>query len=122
MQMVDEEERHPLPLAYSQQTGPKSSWPIGLYVFALLWAFVTMRFYTATTTAYGEENVAQLRAQLPLLACAAVRLAWARSRREQGKGWVFYVVLLLLAPVLWAVFSPALGRLGRTLWGGPLIP
>jgi len=119
--MVDEEERQPIPLDYSQQTPAKSTWPVGLYVFALLWALVTMRFYSAVTTAYREENDAQLRTQVPLLVCAAIRLIWARCRREKGKGWLFYVVLLLLSPILWAVVSPAIARLGRILWGKPLI-
>jgi hypothetical protein len=120
--MVDDEERQPLLLDYSQQPLAKSSWPVGLYVFALLWAFVTMRVYSAATTAYRNENLAQLRTQVPLLACAAIRLIWARCRREQGKGWTFYVVLLLLAPILWAVVSPVLAHLGLMLWGKPLIP
>jgi len=120
--LVDQEPRHPLPLAYSPQRPAESSWPVGFYVIALLWAFATMRYYTAATTAYREESFAQLRTQLPLLACATTRLVWARCRREQGKGWVFYVALLLFAPVLWAVLSPPLARLGRMLWGGPLIP
>jgi hypothetical protein len=119
--LVDQEKDLPLPLAYSQQRPAKSSWPVGLYVFALLWAFVTMRFHSAATTAYRDENLAQLRTQIPLLACAALRLVWARRTRERGKGWVFYIVLLFFAPVLWAFLSPLLTRLGRMLWGGPLI-
>jgi hypothetical protein len=120
--MVDEEERQPIPLTYSRQSLPKSSWPVGLYVFALLWAFVTMRIYSAVTTSYREENMAQLRTQVPLLVCAAIRLIWARCRRETGNGWMFYIVLLFLAPILWAALSPVLARLGRMLWGEPLIP
>jgi hypothetical protein len=112
----------PIALEYSRQPAPKSAWPVGVYTWALVWATVTMRWYTAATTSYRDENLAQLRTQLPLLACAALRLAWARYRGEQGRGWIFYVALLLGAPVLWAVASPYLGSLGRTLWGGPLIP
>ena len=120
---MPDNEKHPPPLAldYSPDALPKSSWPVGLYLFALIWAFVTMRIDTAFTTAYRSEAIAELRTQLPLLACAAARLAWARWRREQGRGWVFYVVLLFAAPVLWAVLSPPLGQLGRMLWGGPII-
>ena len=115
--MVDEEEGQPLSLHYAQQTPVSSTWSVALYVFALLWALVTMRYYTAATTVYRGENLAQLRTQIALLACATLRLVWARCRREQGKGWMFYVVLLFLAPILWAVVSPALARFGRSLWG-----
>lgn len=120
--MSDTEERQPLPLAYSPETPPKSSWPVGVYLFALFWAFVTMTFYSAATTAYRDENAAQVRTQVALLTCAALRLVWARCIRERGKGWIFYVVLLLFAPILWAVLSPLLARTGRMIWGGPLIP
>lgn len=115
-------EREQIALDYSRSTPPRSSWPVALYTCALIWAFVTMRMYTAMTTSYRAESIAELRTQLPLLACAAIRLAWARHRREQGRGWVFYVVLLFLAPLVWSIIAPALDRIGRMLWGGPLIP
>lgn len=84
------EDPKPIPLEYSERPPPKSSWPVGLYAFALVWALVMMRGYTAATTAYRVESMAALRTQVALLACAALRLAWARHRREQGKRWVFY--------------------------------
>ena len=108
-------------LEYSRQ-GRASTWPVGWYVCALVWAFVGMSLYAAMTTAYREKFLASLRTQLALLACAAVRLVWARCWREQGRGWEFYVALLVLAPVVWALVSPVLARLGRILWGGPVIP
>ena len=47
--------------------------------------------------------------RVSLLACAAIRLAWSVRRKEKGKTWVFYVVLLLLAAPL---TSPLLGMAG----------
>jgi hypothetical protein len=117
------EQPKPIALDYSREPSQaRSSWPLGLYTLALLWALVTMRFYTATTTSYREESNAELRAQLALLTCATLRLVWARRRGEDGRGWVFYVVLLLCAPILWAMIAHPLATLGRTFWGRPLIP
>lgn len=114
--------QEPVPLDYSHLTPANSNWPLRLYALALIWAVVSLRWYTAVTTSYREDSLAELRAQLPLILGAALRLAWARYRREQSKGWIFYVALLLLAPVIWALISAPLASLGRSLWGGPLIP
>ena len=120
--MPSVEERPPIKLEYSEQPPPGSTWPVGLYTWALVWAMGSMRWYTAATVPYRDESNAEFRTQVVLLGCAAFRLAWARYRGEQGGGWVFYVALLLASPVLWAVGSPYLASLGRTLWGRPLIP
>ena len=116
--MVAQGERKPAQLDYSPVTAPKSGWPVGLYTIALIWAVLAMHGYTAATTAYRDESRAAFRTQIALVACATVRLVWARVRREQGRGWLFYIVLLFSAPILWAVFSPWLARLGYSLWGG----
>jgi hypothetical protein len=116
VQMVEEPERTPIRLEYSRMPARKSSWPIGLYTIALFWAFFTMRWQTAATT-YREESFA-FRTQIVLLVCAALRLVWARLRRDQGKQWRVYVLLLLFSPFLWGLFAPLLARLGRTFRGG----
>ena len=118
--MADESSTPP-PLDYSSNGLSPSSWPVDRYLIAMVWAGVSMRFYTAATVSYSDENWAQFRTQVALLTCAGLRLVWARLRREQGKGWVFYIVLLYLAPLVWAVAAPMTGRLGTKLWHGPLI-
>jgi hypothetical protein len=117
--MNDSMDDPPHPLSYSRHEAEESSWPVGIYLGALLWAFITMRWYTAVTTGYRDESLAQFRTQVALLGCALLRLVWARLRRERGIRWAFYIALLVLSPILWAFVSPALGRLGRSLWGGP---
>lgn len=114
-------EAQPIPLDYTAHPPAPSSWPIGFYVLALVWALLSMRAYTAMTTSYRDEFLAQLRTQIALLVCATLRLAWARHRREQGRGWILYLLLLFASPVLWAILSPHLASLGRLFWGGPLI-
>jgi hypothetical protein len=78
MQMSEDREHPPDALDYSPKMPDQSSWPVGIYLIALLWAAVTMRFYTAATVAYGDENFAEFRTQIALLTCAALRLVWAR--------------------------------------------
>lgn len=90
----------PLQLGYSAHAA-KSSWPVRAYLVAVFWAFITMYGYVAGSIPYKYEQIAHWRIQFALLSCAGVRLAWARFRREQGRGWIFYVVLLALAPFLW---------------------
>lgn len=97
-----------------------STWPVGLYTAALLWAFVTL--HLTGPFQYRDELWPRLRTQLVLLGCAAARLVWARRRREQGRGWVFYVAALFLAMPLWHLIAPPLSAFGRRVWGGPLIP
>jgi len=114
------------PLEYATQPEGKavleSRWPVGIYVVALIWSAVTMRFYTAATVVYGDENFAQFRTQVALLICAVLRIVWARRRREQGRGWIFYVVILFLSPVIWAIASAPIAKLGHIVWGRPLMP
>ena len=48
------------------------------------------------------SNIGMAKAQVALifLALVVVRIAVARIRREKGKGWVFYLILLYSSP-LW---------------------
>lgn len=109
-----------VPLGYSP-VADKSSWPIWLYVAALIWAYLTLSIFTLALDG-REINAARARGQVALLACATLRLAWALHRREKGKGWVFYVVLLFLAAPLWILVEQPLWALGRTIWGRGLNP
>jgi len=114
--MIDDHEHPPSPLDYRRYAGPIQL-AVGVYLFALLWAAVTMRFYTAATVVYGDENFAEFRAQVALLACAALRLGWARRRRERGEAGYLHPAA---APgsVIWAVASPLIAWLGRKLGAG----
>ena len=112
----------PIPLEYRTEPMPKSSWPVAIYISALVWALLSLRLNTALSSVYNEGSGAALRTQMALLLGAAGRLGWARTRREQGRGWIFYVALLAVAPLLWPLIAPPLDRLGVKIWGGPWIP
>jgi hypothetical protein len=99
----------------------KSSWPVRLYIVALVFAFLTLGVFTPALDGRAS-NVARNRAQVALLACATLRLAWALHTREKGKGWVFYVVLLFLAAPIWLLIEEPLWSLGRAIWGNGLNP
>jgi hypothetical protein len=117
------ERGEPPPLGYSQVpfgSERASTWPVRLYVAALLWAFVTV--YVIAPPPYSDERWPRLRTQLALLGCAAARLVWAQRKREQGRGWVFYVAVLFLAMPIWLLIAPPLSTIGRRVWGVPLIP
>jgi uncharacterized membrane protein HdeD (DUF308 family) len=116
----DPAENKPLVLDYAKDAD-KSSWPAGLYVGALVWAFLTLSVFTPSLDGQ-ENNAARMRAQVALLACATLRLAWALHRKEKGKGWKFYVVLLALAAPIWLLVEQPLWSLGRALWGRGLNP
>jgi hypothetical protein len=94
----------------------KSSWPTGLYVGAVIWAFLTLSMFTASLDG-PERNAARGRGQTALLACALLRLAWALHRKEKSRGWMFYVILLFLAAPLWMLIEHPLWLLGERLWG-----
>ena len=96
-----------------------SNWPVRLYVGALLWAFLTLSVFTPALDG-RENNAARMRAQVALLACAVLRLAWALHRKEKSRGWLFYVVLLFLAAPIWVLVEQPLlvswtCRLGQRL-------
>jgi hypothetical protein len=100
----------------------RSNWPVGIYVAALLWAAMSMLYYTAITTAYADEAGAHSRTQFALLACAGARLVWARHRAERNRGWVFYVAILFFAPAIWAIVANPIATVSRRVLGGPLLP
>ena len=120
--MESKEPGEPMPLDYAQCEPEPSSWPVRLYVAALVWAFFTFSFVGFAQETYRADSQARMRTQVPLLMLAAFRLVWARYRRDRGRGWVFYVVLLVFAAPLWELVSGPLDRLGRSFWDGPLIP
>ena len=87
-------------------TSEKGSWPVAPYVAAVVWAFLTLRVLTNELPKGPRamtRNKFRLAIQVALLSCASIRLAWAVLRKEKGKGWVFYLVLLLLAAPLWVM-------------------
>jgi len=62
-----------------------------------------MYAYVAMSIAYKDDQIAQWRTQFALVTCAGLRLVWARYRRHQGRGWIFYVIALFLSPLAWAL-------------------
>ncbi len=103
-----------------------SNWPTWVYVLALIWALLTLSWQSAAMNGYRDEIRAESRTQIPLLALATMRLVWARRRREQSKGWIFYVTILFLAVPIWGLVAPPLRDFGMRVamrwWGGPLFP
>jgi hypothetical protein len=118
--MSDEAQNEPEVLDYAKPAD-NSNWPVRLYVGALIWAFLTLSILTPSLDGQ-ENNAARMRAQVALLACAVLRLAWALHRNEKSRGWVFYVILLALAAPIWMLVEQPLWSLGRMLWGRGLNP
>src|SRR5688500_1618292 len=52
-------------LDYSSQPRPISNWPIGWYIAALVWAFVTLHLIGHMQESYRADSVARLRTQVP---------------------------------------------------------
>jgi hypothetical protein len=105
------------PAVLHYATAPDAAgWPIGVYVGALLWAFITLRLFTwrlAKRPSDAELNYFGLRVQLAFLTLAAIRLAWAVIRKDRSRGWVLYVILLALATPLWLLLERIGYRLGE---------
>ena len=118
--MKDVDPEKPAVLEY-ETSSDKTSWPVRLYIGALVWAFFTLGIFTPALDG-REANKARLRAQVALLACALLRLAWAIHRKEKGRGWKFYLVLLFLAAPIWLLIEQPLWSLGRVIWGKGLNP
>ena len=113
-------ESKPAVLVYGT-VADKSGWPVGIYIGALVWAFLTLSVFTPALDG-RENNAARGRGQVTLLACALLRLAWALHRREKNRGWIFYVILLFLAAPIWILVEEPLWAVGRALWGRGLSP
>jgi hypothetical protein len=114
-ELNDPKERSDNALNYAP-AAEKSSWPTGVYVGAVVWAFLTLSIFTAALDG-PETNAARGRAQIALVACALIRLAWALHKKDKSRGWIFYVVLLFLAAPIWMLIEHPLWSLGRALWG-----
>jgi hypothetical protein len=100
-------DEQPAVLNYATVPDPPG-WPIIIYLGALVWAFVTLAFFTHSWVAppwLAKYEARQSRIQLIVLACAAIRLAWAVHRKDNSKGWVLYVVLLTLAAPFWLLLE-----------------
>ena len=117
--MQQDEPEKSLPLGHAAEPD-RSSWPAKLYIAALIWAFATLVLMPQLDGA--ENNAARLRAEMALLGCATLRLAWALHKKEKNKGWIFYITLLFLAVPIWTAIEPPLWKLGRMVWGKGLSP
>jgi hypothetical protein len=109
-------------LDYSSRPRPTSNWPVGWYIAALIWAFVTLHLVGHMQETYRADSMARLRTQVPLLCLAAARLVWARFRGERSKGWIFYLTILVLAVPIWELIARPIASFARSQFGGPLIP
>ena len=90
----------------------KTSWPIRLYLGALVFAFLTLSVFTPTLSG-REINLGRARAQAGICLVFALRLLWAVHRREQSKTWRVYVACMVLAVPIWLLAEPWLFALRR---------
>ena len=91
------------PLQYAT-AADRPGWPVWIYLGALVWAFLSLHVSShelAKNDQAVHRNTLRTTTQVVLLSLASVRLAWSVFRKETSKGWVVYVVLLLLAAPLW---------------------
>ena len=98
-------------MATAQQTAPRCNWPAKLYVAALLFAFISMGFFTPALDGRAM-NGARVAAQLAICGVLGLRLAWALLRREQSKTWIPYTVSMFFAAPIWLVVEPLVLSLG----------
>jgi hypothetical protein len=113
--MDDSPHNHPAVLHYAAAPD-LPGWPIDIYLGALVWAFITLSLVTQSWVAppwLHRLQRLQLRVQLVVLTCAAIRLAWAVYRKDKSRGWILYVVLLALAAPFWLLMKHIGYSLGR---------
>jgi 4-amino-4-deoxy-L-arabinose transferase-like glycosyltransferase len=91
----------------------KTSWPIRLYLGALVFAFLTLSLFTPSLSG-RDVNVGRARTQAGICLIFVLRLLWAVHRKEQGKTWRVYVVCMLLAVPIWLLVEPYVFALRRT--------
>ena len=81
----------------------KTSWPIKLYLGALVFAFLTLAVFTPTLSR-REINAGRARTQAGICLIFVLRLLWAVHRKEQSKTWRIYVACMFLAVPIWLFF------------------
>jgi hypothetical protein len=91
----------------------KTSWPIRLYLGALVFAFLTLAVFTPSLSG-REVNVGRARAQAGICLILVLRLLWAVHRRERGNAWRVYVACMFLAVPIWLLVEPWVFALWRT--------
>jgi hypothetical protein len=113
--MEDSTDKTPAVLSYAS-TAEAGGWPVGWYVAALVWAFVTLRFVSPYIVKRPEDLILIRfcwRVQIVFLTAAALRLVWATVRSEKSRSWILYIILLALAAPLWLPMESAGYALGR---------
>lgn len=91
----------------------KTSWPIKLYLGALVFAFLTLAVLTPTLSG-REINAGRASTQAGICLIFVLRLLWAVHRKEQSKTWRIYVACMFLAVPIWLLVEPWLFALGRS--------
>ena len=91
----------------------KTSWPIRLYLGALVFGFLTLSVFTPTLTG-REINIGRTRTQAGICLIFVLRLLWAVHRKEQNKTWRIYVACMFLAVPIWLLVEPWIFALRRT--------
>ena len=83
----------------------KTSWPIRLYLGALVFACLTLAVFTPTLSG-PEINAGRVRTQAGVCLVLVLRLLWAVHRGEQSRTWRVYVACMFLAVPIWLLVEP----------------
>jgi hypothetical protein len=90
----------------------KTSWPIKLYLGALVFAFLSLSIFTPALDG-REVNIGRARTQAGICLIFVLRLLWAVHRKEQSKAWQVYVACMFLAVPIWLLVEPWIFALRR---------
>ncbi len=91
-----------------------STWPVAWYLLAWTWAIVTL--IPLWTVRDGPAWVRmRIGSQLIILSVFAGRLLVAHARKERNRGWMPYVIVMILALPLWLLVEDPFFKLCRSL-------
>lgn len=94
----------------------KTSWPIKLYLGAVVFALLTLVIFTSALDG-PELSAGRIRTQAGICLIFVLRLLWAIDQKEQSKIWRVYVTCLFLAAPIWMVLEPCLFAIKRAYGG-----
>lgn len=104
------------PMTTESSEPEKTSWPIRLYLGALVFALVSLSICTPALDG-REVNIGRARTQAGICLIFILRLLWAVHRKEQSKSWRVYVVCMFAAAPIWLLVEPWVFALRRAVGG-----
>jgi hypothetical protein len=91
-----------------------TSWPITIYLIALLFALLSMLAVTPTLGGSGV-NRARALAQLTCCGVLALRLGYAIYLGERSRTWIGYIVAMFFAAPIWIALEMLLLPVAQSL-------